>query len=260
MKQQRVSAKGELSSQKKKEVGVEGNLKIPTWALCFLWLCLWVCAVLCIGGLTQSSSKVHLNEANFLGIAAEALSAAHQPVLSDDSMRVPTHTTVKSINCQWIMHHNPWLIHAKYRRSQWLSHKTKSNQGPTWFLRNKETKNYRQSKTFFITPHKIFASSARKWFKRRNLTLLSKDNKNNPRLGSKADTLFWHFIVLIPNQSLQKYYYSNSRNPENASLLSQIYLSPSFTRFLYLNHIVSVEIEPEIPSLGTPHLSNCILR
>lgn len=112
----------------------------------------------------------------------------------------------------------------------------------------------------YITPHKIFASSARKWFKRRNLTLLSKDNKNNLRLGSKADTLFWHFIVLIPNQSLQKYYYSNSRNPENASLLSQIYLSPSFTRFLYLNHIVSVEIEPEIPSLGTPHPSNCILR
>lgn len=27
---------------------------------------------------------------------------------------------------------------------------------------------------------------------------------------------------------------------------------PSYTRFLYLNPIVSVEIEPKIPSLGIP--------
>lgn len=37
----------------------------------------------------------YLNEANFLGVAAEALSAAHQTVLSDQPMGVPTDTAVK---------------------------------------------------------------------------------------------------------------------------------------------------------------------
>ncbi len=33
-----------------------------------------------------------LNESNFLGIATEALSAAHEPILPDQPMRVPTYT------------------------------------------------------------------------------------------------------------------------------------------------------------------------
>jgi len=42
----------------------------------------------------------YLNEANFLGIAAEALPAAHEPILADQAMRVTTHATAKitSIN------------------------------------------------------------------------------------------------------------------------------------------------------------------
>lgn len=36
--------------------------------------------------------KTNLDETNFFGIAVEALSAAHEPVLSDQSMRVTTHT------------------------------------------------------------------------------------------------------------------------------------------------------------------------
>uniref|UniRef100_A0A0V0GR06 Putative ovule protein n=1 Tax=Solanum chacoense TaxID=4108 RepID=A0A0V0GR06_SOLCH len=34
----------------------------------------------------------YLNEANFLGIAAEALSAAHESILSNNCMRITTHT------------------------------------------------------------------------------------------------------------------------------------------------------------------------
>lgn len=37
----------------------------------------------------------YLDEANFLGIAVKALSAAHQTILSDQTMRVSTHTTAK---------------------------------------------------------------------------------------------------------------------------------------------------------------------
>lgn len=40
-------------------------------------------------------SKHYLNEANFLGIATEALPAAHETVLPDQPMRVSTHATVK---------------------------------------------------------------------------------------------------------------------------------------------------------------------
>lgn len=38
----------------------------------------------------------YLNEANFLGIAAEALPAAHQAILSDQPMGVPTDTAVQT--------------------------------------------------------------------------------------------------------------------------------------------------------------------
>ncbi|GJT14745.1 zinc finger BED domain-containing protein RICESLEEPER 2 [Tanacetum coccineum] len=34
----------------------------------------------------------YLDETNFLGIAVEALSAAHKTILPDDAMRIPTHT------------------------------------------------------------------------------------------------------------------------------------------------------------------------
>ena len=33
-----------------------------------------------------------LNEANFLGVAVEALSAAHETILPDQHMGIPTHT------------------------------------------------------------------------------------------------------------------------------------------------------------------------
>lgn len=36
--------------------------------------------------------KTNLDETNFFGIAVEALSAAHEPVLSNQSMRVTTYT------------------------------------------------------------------------------------------------------------------------------------------------------------------------
>ena len=36
-------------------------------------------------------NPVYLDEANVLGVAAEALPATHQPILPDQSMRVTTH-------------------------------------------------------------------------------------------------------------------------------------------------------------------------
>ena len=39
---------------------------------------------------------VYLDEANVLGVAAEALPAAHQPVLPDQSMRVRTDPAAKA--------------------------------------------------------------------------------------------------------------------------------------------------------------------
>lgn len=42
------------------------------------------------------TERIYLDEANFLCIAAEALPAAHQSVLPDQPMRVPTHSAVQS--------------------------------------------------------------------------------------------------------------------------------------------------------------------
>jgi len=42
--------------------------------------------------LVQTSSSAVLDEANFLGIAAEALSAAHETILPDYGMRISTNT------------------------------------------------------------------------------------------------------------------------------------------------------------------------
>lgn len=39
----------------------------------------------------------YLDEADFLCIAAEALSAAHEPVLSDYAMRISTHTAARNL-------------------------------------------------------------------------------------------------------------------------------------------------------------------
>ena len=49
--------------------------------------------------LTLETWWFYLDEANLLGVAAEALSAAHNPVLSDQPMRVPAHATAKEIIC-----------------------------------------------------------------------------------------------------------------------------------------------------------------
>lgn len=43
-------------------------------------------------------NMIYLNKTNFLGIAAEALSATHEPILPDQPMRVPAHTTANITN------------------------------------------------------------------------------------------------------------------------------------------------------------------
>jgi len=40
--------------------------------------------------------ETNLDEPNFLGIAAEALSAAHKTILSDYSMRIPANTAAET--------------------------------------------------------------------------------------------------------------------------------------------------------------------
>jgi len=42
--------------------------------------------------LRTTNPTVYLNEANFLGIAMEALPAAHKAILPDQSMRIAAHT------------------------------------------------------------------------------------------------------------------------------------------------------------------------
>jgi hypothetical protein len=42
---------------------------------------------------------VYLDEANVLGVAAEALPAAHQPILPDETMRVRTDPAAKTQTC-----------------------------------------------------------------------------------------------------------------------------------------------------------------
>jgi hypothetical protein len=37
----------------------------------------------------------YLDEANFLGVATEALSAAHETILPDQPMGIPAHTTIQ---------------------------------------------------------------------------------------------------------------------------------------------------------------------
>ena len=51
-------------------------------------------------GQPKINTSTVLDEANFLGVAAEALSAAHKPILPDQSMWVTTHTAAK----QWNTH------------------------------------------------------------------------------------------------------------------------------------------------------------
>lgn len=50
-----------------------------------------------INKLKQNKTTIYLNKANFLGIASEALPAAHQPILPDQSMRVTAYTAAKVI-------------------------------------------------------------------------------------------------------------------------------------------------------------------
>jgi hypothetical protein len=45
--------------------------------------------------MVHENKDVYLDEANVLGVAAEALPAAHQPILPDQSMRVTTHPAAK---------------------------------------------------------------------------------------------------------------------------------------------------------------------
>jgi hypothetical protein len=42
---------------------------------------------------------VYLDKANVLGVAAEALPAAHQPILPDETMRVRTDPAAKTPTC-----------------------------------------------------------------------------------------------------------------------------------------------------------------
>jgi hypothetical protein len=44
----------------------------------------------------HENKDVYLDESNVLGVAAEALPAAHQPILPDQSMRVATHPAAKN--------------------------------------------------------------------------------------------------------------------------------------------------------------------
>ena len=44
------------------------------------------------GRISNTECCVYLDEANFLGIAAEALSATHESILSNNCMRITTHT------------------------------------------------------------------------------------------------------------------------------------------------------------------------
>lgn len=46
-------------------------------------------------GQTSKGVHIYLNEANFLGVASEALTATHEAVLPDQSMGVTTHTAGK---------------------------------------------------------------------------------------------------------------------------------------------------------------------
>lgn len=48
-------------------------------------------------GTAEVHNRAYLDEADVLGVAAEALSAAHEPVLPDQSMRVPAHPATKHI-------------------------------------------------------------------------------------------------------------------------------------------------------------------
>jgi len=42
--------------------------------------------------ITYKQIRAYLDEANFLGVAAEALSAAHETILPDYGMRIPANT------------------------------------------------------------------------------------------------------------------------------------------------------------------------
>lgn len=44
----------------------------------------------CLIFMIDNSLKTNLDESNFFGVAAEALPAAHEPILSDQPMRVST--------------------------------------------------------------------------------------------------------------------------------------------------------------------------
>ena len=46
---------------------------------------------------TTRGGSIYLDEANLLGVAAEALPAAHKPILADDGVGVPAHTAVNGV-------------------------------------------------------------------------------------------------------------------------------------------------------------------
>jgi hypothetical protein len=62
--------------------------------------------------------RAYLDEANFLGVAAEALPAAHQPVLSDQAMRVAADTAATTKTETTARHKRIKLYTA---RESWIS-------------------------------------------------------------------------------------------------------------------------------------------
>ena len=44
----------------------------------------------------KTDKKINLNESNFFGVAAEALPAAHQTILTNDCVRVAAHSAAKN--------------------------------------------------------------------------------------------------------------------------------------------------------------------
>lgn len=71
------------------------------------------------------NSADYLDEAYFLSIAAKALSATHEPILSNYTMGVPTNTAakLKYLKCQQLCLTPMRKREGKIKNSYWLLHK-----------------------------------------------------------------------------------------------------------------------------------------
>jgi hypothetical protein len=66
------------------------------------------------------SQRAYLDEADFLGVAAEALPAAHQPVLPDQAMRVAADTAASATTKNQTTARHKRIKQYKARES-WIS-------------------------------------------------------------------------------------------------------------------------------------------